>query len=179
MTHMRGELIDVLGAAVATGNERAMRVAAKRLLDATRAASVDWAVNGSSRFMILPVTSAEWGAIMLAGRGAKEGPRLWSRHIAADYPIEDLTLGDFKDLVVCRLVAGDTTPLPPTPAADELDRELVSEVGSLRRLLESIGLGNAASVEYTLNTFQRMGRRPIFMAGLRAVARSKGVRLKS
>lgn len=175
MTDPRRDLTDALDAAVATGDERVMRTAARRLLDATRAAGVPWAVDGSSRFMILPVTSAEWGAIMLAGRGVKEGPRLWSRHVAADYSIEDLTLSDFRDFVLCRIVAGDTTPLPPTPNTEELDRELVSKVGSLRRLLESIGRGNAASVEHTLKTLERMGRGPIFMAGLRAVARSRGV----
>ena len=175
MPDTRRSAAALLTAAVARGDERATRSAAIAVLDAARAAGAPWTDEKATRFVVLPLTSIELGAIMLAGRGTTEGPRLWARHSATDDALDELRLADFVDLLLCRLVAGDTSPLPPTPVADALDRNLVSEADTLRRILTGIERKDGAGLAYTLKRMERDGRGAVFLAGIRAVARSRGV----
>ena len=177
MSDARRTAADTLTAAVRAGDQAASRAAARELLDAARAVGTSWAVDKRSRFLVLPLTTDDWGAIMLAGRGAVEGPRLWGRHRASEEPLDALGLADFSELLLCRLVAGDATGLPRTPAPVGMERELVAEADLLRRLLEAVAAKDAGSLAQALKALDRLDWGVVFTAGVRALARSRGVKL--
>lgn len=177
MSDPRRTAADTLAAAVRAGDRAASRAAAGDLLDAARAAGTPWAIDKRSRFLVLPLTTDDWGAIMLAGRGTTEGPRLWARHRASEEPLTELGLADFSELLLCRLVAGDATGLPRTPAPVGMERELVTEADVLRRLLEAVAAKDAGSLGQALKALSRLNWGVVFTAGVRELARSRGVTL--
>jgi hypothetical protein len=179
MSDARRTAADTLAAAVRAGDQAASRAAAIELLDVTRAAGASWAIEKQRRFAVLPLTTDDWGAIMLADRGAAEGPRLWGRHRASEEPLAALGLADFSELLLCRLVAGDATGLPRTPAPVGMERELVAEADLLRRLLEAVAAKDAGSLGQALKALDRLNWGVVFGAGVRALARSRGVKLSA
>lgn len=175
MTDTRRTSAEALATAVAAGDEATMKTAAVRYLDAAKAAGAPWTIERTTRFTVLPLTADDWGALMLAGRGTVEGPRIWARHVAAGEPLAELGLTDFGDLLLCRLVGGNIKGLPANPAPVGLERELVTEADLLRRALDAIADKNAGSLAQALKGLDRIGMGPVFCAGVRAVARSRGV----
>lgn len=176
MADARRATTDALKAAVAAGKATAIKAAAVEYLNAAQAAGAPWADERATRFRALPLNSDDWGAIMLAGRGATEGPRLWARHSAAYGSSEEVTRSEYLDLLHCRLVAGDLSPLPPTPDKEYHEPVSAEELGTYQALIAGIERRDPVQVEYSLKQLQRyydIG--PIFVAGIRAVARKCGV----
>lgn len=176
MTDTRRTTAVALEAAIVAGSEAAIKSAAVDYLNAAKDAGALWAIERKRQMDSFPMNTDDWGAIMLAGRGATEGPRLWARHRAANQPIDDITRSEFLDLLHCRTAAGDFSPLPPTPGAEYHESVSEYELETYITLIGGIKRCDPKQVEYSLAQLKRnYDAGPIFIAGVRAVARKYGV----
>lgn len=166
--------------AISAGDSGQIEAAADQYIAAAKSSGVVWMNERVTRFMILPLDYDDWGAIMLSGQGAVEGPRLWARHLASRDDPAELGLLEFIDLLYCRLVAADVEGLPLNPEPlGPLKQAFVVETELLRSALDAITEKNAGNLREALRGLELMNTGPIFLAGILAVAQSRGVELTS